>query len=46
MTIFSRFVTLVGDMIQRRRLHWVEISLTRAWSRDLPPRLFDLDADR
>ena len=43
MTILSRLVALIDLMIQRRRHHWVEVSLTRAWSRDLPPRLFDLD---
>ena len=43
MFILSRFVAVIADMIQRRRLHWVEVSLTRAWSHDLPPRLFDLD---
>jgi hypothetical protein len=43
MFMLSRFVAVIAGMIQRRRLHWVEISLTRAWSHDLPPRLFDLD---
>jgi len=31
------------QLIDRRRNRWVEISLTRAWSHDLPPRLFDLN---
>ena len=44
MAIFSRVAALIGNMIQRRRTHWIEISVTRAWSHDLPPRLFDLDA--
>ena len=44
MTILSRLVALIDAMIQRRRYHWVEISLSRAWSHDLPPRLFDLDS--
>jgi len=29
-------------MLDRRRTRWVEISVTRAWSHDLPPALFDL----
>jgi hypothetical protein len=37
-----RLRTLVSDMLWRRRLHWVEISVERAWSRDMAPRLFDL----
>jgi hypothetical protein len=28
-------------MLERRRLHWVEISVARAWSHDMPARLFD-----
>ena len=43
MVIISRIVALIAGAVQRRRTHWVEISVTRAWSRDLPPRLFDLD---
>lgn len=42
MFILRRVVGLIADTIHRRRLRWVEISITRAWSRDLPPRLFDL----
>ena len=30
------------NMLRRRRLHWVEISVERAWSHDMAPRLFDL----
>ncbi len=43
MAIFSRVAALIGNMLYRRRTHWIEISVTRAWSHDLPPRLFDLD---
>jgi hypothetical protein len=42
MTVLGRIVARVMRMLERRRLRWVEISLTRAWSHDLPPRLFDL----
>lgn len=42
MTALGRIAALVTHMLVRRRLHWVEISVTRAWSHDLPPRLFDL----
>jgi hypothetical protein len=42
MAMFYRFSALVSDVITRRRLHWVEISVERAWSRDMVPRLFDL----
>jgi hypothetical protein len=33
---------LMTRMLDRRRTRWVEISVTRARSHDLPPRLFDL----
>ena len=42
MAVFGRVAALVSYMLTRRRLHWVEISLERAWGRDLPPRLSDL----
>jgi hypothetical protein len=42
MSILSRIAALISEMVQRRRTHWVEISVTRAWSRDMAPRLFDL----
>jgi hypothetical protein len=42
MAVLGRIVTLVTYMLERRRLRWVEISVARAWSRDLPSRLFDL----
>jgi hypothetical protein len=42
MGIFGRVVTLLRSVSARRRLHWVEISVERAWSRDMSPRLFDL----
>jgi len=42
MAIFGRVATLWRTISTRRRLHWVEISVERAWSRDMAPRLFDL----
>jgi hypothetical protein len=42
MSALGRVLGLFTHVLERRRLHWVEISLTRAWSHDLPPRLFDL----
>jgi len=33
---------LMTRMLDRRRTRWVEISDKRAWSHDLPPRMFDL----
>jgi len=33
---------LMTRVLDRRRTRWVEISLTRAWSHDLPAGLFDL----
>ena len=42
MAAFGRVVTLLTFVLKRRRLHWVEISLERAWSRDTVPRLFDV----
>ena len=42
MAILGRVVTLFRSMSARRRLHWVEISVERAWSRDMAPRLFDV----
>jgi len=33
---------LMTSILERRRTRWVEISVTRAWSHDLPARLFDL----
>ena len=43
MMALIRLRTLVSDMLRRRRLDWVEVSVERAWSRDMAPRLFDLD---
>lgn len=43
MTVLGRIATILARVLERRRLHWVEISLAKAWSRDMPPRLFDLD---
>ena len=43
MYFLDRVVGLVTRMLDRRRTRWIEISVTRAWSHDLPPRLFDLD---
>jgi len=42
MTIFGRLVALASGMLARRRLHWVEVSVERAWSHDMAPRLFNL----
>jgi hypothetical protein len=42
MAIFGRFAALMSYIATRRRLHWVEISVERAWSRDMVPRLFEL----
>jgi hypothetical protein len=42
MYLLGRIAEVVTRLIDRRRTRWVEISVTRAWSRDLPPRLFDL----
>jgi hypothetical protein len=42
MYLLGRIAGLVTRMLDRRRTRWVEISVTRAWSHDLPPRLFDL----
>jgi hypothetical protein len=33
---------LVTDALTRRRTRWIEVSVTRAWSHDMHPRLFDL----
>jgi len=38
MTALGRIAALVTNMLGRRRRNWVEISLTRAWSHDLPPK--------
>lgn len=43
MTFLGRIATLITSVLERRRLHWIEISVAKAWSHDLPPRLFDLD---
>jgi hypothetical protein len=40
--IVGRLKALVSGVLARRRLHWVEISVERAWSSDMSPRLFDL----
>ena len=42
MVVFGRVVTLLTFVLRRRRLHWVEVSLERAWSRDIVPRVFDV----
>jgi hypothetical protein len=38
----EKLIRLLAEMLKRRQLAWVEISVTRAWSRDMAPRLFDL----
>lgn len=40
--VFGRLAIVVTGMIRRRQLQWVEISVVRAWSRDMAPRLFDV----
>jgi len=40
--MFMRLIAQVVRLVERRRHRWVEISLDRAWSHDMPPRLFDL----
>jgi hypothetical protein len=40
--MFGRVATLMSYVLARRRLHWVEISVERARSRDMHPRLFDV----
>lgn len=42
MNSWTRLVRFVVDMVSRRRNRWIEVSVTRAWSHDMPPRLFDL----
>jgi hypothetical protein len=46
MVVLNRLVSLLSEVVWRRRYHWVEISVERAWSRDMPPRLFDLGGRR
>jgi hypothetical protein len=40
--LLGTIVGMVSRALDRRRTRWIEISVTRAWSHDLPPRLFDL----
>lgn len=42
MSVISRLVSVLEDIVRRRRLRWVEVSIERAWSHDMTPRLFDL----
>jgi hypothetical protein len=42
MAVFGRIVALFRIISTRRSLRWVEISVERAWSRDMVPRLFDV----
>jgi hypothetical protein len=42
MTPIERIAKFFSDVLMRRRLRWVEISVTRAWSGDMAPRLFDV----
>jgi hypothetical protein len=39
MTVLGRIPGLVTHMLERRRLRWVEISVARAWSHDMPSSL-------
>lgn len=39
----SWIYTAIVRLIKRREQRWVEVSLERAWSHDVMPRLFDLE---
>jgi hypothetical protein len=39
----QKLIRLLVEVLKRRQLAWVEVSVTRAWSRSTPPRLFDLE---
>jgi hypothetical protein len=41
MTWLGWIAALVSRVLMRRRFRWVEISVEKAWSRDMLPRLFD-----
>ena len=42
MYFLGRIAGVVTRMLDRRRTRWIEISVSRARSHDLPPRLFDI----
>lgn len=42
LTMIGRIAALLSFLLARRRLYWVEISVEKAWSQDMLPRLFDL----
>lgn len=42
MATVGRVLKLLSNMYMGRRRRWVEVSVERAWSRDMVPRLFDL----
>lgn len=42
MYFLGRIAALMTRVLDRRRNGWIEISLERSWSHDLPPRSFDL----
>lgn len=39
---WARLIGLLAPILNWRRNRWIEISVTRAWSHDMPARLFDL----
>ena len=41
MLVFARLGSLFSDLMWRRRNRWIEISIERAWSADVAPRLFE-----
>ena len=41
--IWGRVLDLMAYVFGRRNNRWVEISVTRAWSHDMAPRLFDIN---
>jgi len=43
MFYFTRLGSLLSELMWRRRHRWIEISIQRAWSADMAPRLFDRD---
>jgi hypothetical protein len=41
MAVLGKLAALVEHMVIRRRLHWVEISVEKAWTRDASARHAD-----
>ena len=40
---WGRLFELLASVLNRRRNRWIEVSVTRAWSHDMQPRLFEID---